>query len=64
MSCSQRLVYYDVDQFGDKIQLTTTSVFSAVQGAQASTIAYKNSQNVIERMARVSYRHLIASNVF
>ncbi|KAI0719220.1 thioredoxin-domain-containing protein [Fomitopsis betulina] len=46
------LVFYDVDQFGDKIQLTTTSVFSALQGAQASTIAYKHSQNIVERMAR------------
>ncbi|KAH9843500.1 thioredoxin-domain-containing protein [Rhodofomes roseus] len=47
-----RLVYYDVDQYGEKIQLTTTSVFSAVQGAQAATIAYKHSENIVERLAR------------
>ncbi|KZT63979.1 thioredoxin-like protein [Daedalea quercina L-15889] len=47
-----RLIYYDVDQYGKKIQLTTTSVFSTVQGAQAATIAYKHSENLVERMAR------------
>ncbi|KAH9920797.1 thioredoxin-like protein [Fomitopsis serialis] len=46
------LVYYDVDQYGAKIQLTTTSVFSAIQGAQAATIPYKHSENIVERMAR------------
>ncbi|KZT13191.1 thioredoxin-domain-containing protein [Laetiporus sulphureus 93-53] len=47
-----RLVYYDADQLGERIQLTPTSVFSAITGARNATIPYKHSANIVERMAR------------
>ena len=50
----QRLIYYDVDQRGQKIALSSTSIFSVINGAQAGTISYKNSENIVERFARVS----------
>lgn len=48
-----RLVYWDTDQFGETISLTSASVFSAVNGAMKGTIPYKHSENAIERLARV-----------
>ncbi|KAL4241266.1 hypothetical protein ABKN59_000026 [Abortiporus biennis] len=46
------LVYYDADQYGDKIQLNSMSIFSAIHGAQSATIPYKHSENIVERLAR------------
>lgn len=51
----QRLVYWDVDQFGSKIALSAKSIFSAVTGALNGTISYKHSENFVERMARVCH---------
>ncbi|KAI0759740.1 thioredoxin-domain-containing protein [Trametes elegans] len=46
------LVYYDTDQFGEPIKLTSASLFSAINGAAKGTIAYKHSENAVERLAR------------
>ncbi|OCH93224.1 thioredoxin-domain-containing protein [Obba rivulosa] len=54
-----RLVYYDVDQFGVPIELSQTSIFSAVNGALSRTIPYKHSENFVERMARYLNGRLI-----
>ncbi|KAH9927854.1 thioredoxin-domain-containing protein [Amylocystis lapponica] len=58
------LVYYDVDQLGDKIQLTSTSVFSAVNGALTGTIPYRHSENVVERLARYLNGKLMTVEVY
>lgn len=50
----QHLVYYDVDQHGETIQLNSASIFSTINGALAGTISYKHSENMVERFARVS----------
>jgi protein disulfide-isomerase len=49
----QRLLYYDQTQSGQVIKLTSTSIFSVVDGALAGTLTAKHSENRIERMARV-----------
>ena len=49
----QRLVYYDVDQFGEKIALSLTSISRVVEGALKGTVSYKHSENFVERAARV-----------
>lgn len=51
---SQRLIYYDVDQLGEKLKLSPTSIISTLEGALAGTIPYKNSENIVERSVRVS----------
>jgi len=54
-----RLVYYDTDQLGERIKLSPESVISALNGALASTISYKNSENIVERMARYINNKLV-----
>ncbi|KAI0368478.1 thioredoxin-domain-containing protein [Pilatotrama ljubarskyi] len=46
------LLYYDTDQFGETIKLTSASLFSAINGAMKGTIPYKHSENSVERLAR------------
>jgi thioredoxin domain-containing protein 5 len=49
----QKLIYYDADRFGKSIKFTSSaSIFSAVEDAAAGKSTYKNSENVIERIAR------------
>ncbi|KAJ6612649.1 thioredoxin-like protein [Mycena sp. CBHHK59/15] len=48
----QSLKYYDTDQSGTPIKLTSPSIFSAVEGAASGTIKSKDSENFVERMAR------------
>ncbi|KAI0951633.1 hypothetical protein AcV7_007680 [Taiwanofungus camphoratus] len=59
-----RLVYYDTDQFGEKIQLTPNSIFSAINGALNATISYKHSENIVERMARYLNDKLTSTEVY
>ncbi|CCL99003.1 uncharacterized protein FIBRA_01011 [Fibroporia radiculosa] len=59
-----RLVYYDKDQFGEDIQLTSTSIFSAIHGAAGGTIPYKHSENMVERMARYLNAKLTATETY
>ena len=49
----QRLAYYDTDQSAHSIQLTSTSIFSAIEGVSNGHIRPKHSENVLERFARV-----------
>jgi len=48
----QRLVYYDKDVNGNKIQLTSESLLSAVTGVLSGKISYRHSENFVERFAR------------
>ncbi len=52
-SASQRLVYFDVDPFGEKVTLTAASLFPTINGAATGTLAYRHSENIVERLARV-----------
>ncbi|KAJ3525527.1 hypothetical protein NM688_g8390 [Phlebia brevispora] len=47
-----RLIYYDVDQHGEKIKFNSGSIFSTINGAFAGTVSYKHSENIVERLAR------------
>jgi len=47
-----RLVYYDTDQSGQPVRLTSTSIFSAIEGISNGRIKPKHSENVVERFAR------------
>ena len=49
----QRLVYYDVDPFGEPVKLTPASLFPTINGAARGTLSYKHSENIVERLARV-----------
>jgi hypothetical protein len=49
----QVLKYYNTEQSDAPIKLTSPSIFSALEGATSGTIAPKNSENFVERMARV-----------
>ncbi|KAJ6571983.1 protein disulfide isomerase [Mycena capillaripes] len=48
----QVLKYYDVDQSGAPIKLTSPSIFSALEGAANGSTKPKESENFVERMAR------------
>ncbi|KAI8984891.1 thioredoxin-domain-containing protein [Trametes punicea] len=58
------LVYYDTDQFGDTIQLTSASLFSAINGAVKGTISYKHSENIVERLARYLNQKLVSLETY
>ena len=49
----QRLIYYDTDPLGEKVTLTTSSLFATIHGAARGTLKYRNSENFVERVARV-----------
>ncbi|KAF5387700.1 hypothetical protein D9615_000009 [Tricholomella constricta] len=49
----KRLVYYDRDTVDSRIKLSSTpSLFAAVEAAASGKLAYKNSENAVERLAR------------
>ena len=50
----QQLIYYDVDASGAKIAPTASSIISTLEGILSGSIAYKNSENILERLVRVS----------
>ncbi|KAI0655239.1 thioredoxin-domain-containing protein [Cubamyces menziesii] len=54
------LIYYETDQFGDSIKLTSASLFSTINGAAKGTIPYKHSENIVERLARYLNNKLVA----
>ncbi|OSD01995.1 thioredoxin-domain-containing protein [Trametes coccinea BRFM310] len=58
------LVYYETDQFGEPIRLTSASLFSAINGAAKGTIPYKHSENIVERLARYLNQKLISLETF
>ncbi|TFK35040.1 protein disulfide isomerase [Crucibulum laeve] len=48
-----KLIYYNEDRNGEPIKLTNAnSIFSAVEDAAAGKLSYKNSENLVERVAR------------
>ncbi|THH16918.1 hypothetical protein EW146_g3797 [Bondarzewia mesenterica] len=47
-----KLIYYDTEPSGDKIQLSSTSILAALKGALSGGYRAKHSENVVERMAR------------
>ena len=47
-------MYYDKDPLGERVQLTSASLFPTINGAARGTLAYKHSENFVERLARVS----------
>lgn len=52
---AQRLVYYDKDPADAFIKIaSSTSLFAAAEAAASGKLAYKNSENMVERLARVS----------
>ncbi|KAI0773638.1 thioredoxin-like protein [Fomes fomentarius] len=55
-----RLVYYDTDPFGESVKLTAASLFPTINGAANGTLAYKHSENVVERLARYLNNKLVS----
>jgi hypothetical protein len=50
----QNLVYYDVEPYGSKIQLTYSSIVSTLESIVKGTVNAKHSENFFERTIRVS----------
>ncbi|KAG6816905.1 hypothetical protein H0H87_001858 [Tephrocybe sp. NHM501043] len=49
----KRLVYWDKDEDEDRLKITSSkALFAAVEDAVAGKIPYKNSENLVERIAR------------
>ncbi|KAJ8517439.1 hypothetical protein ONZ45_g5366 [Pleurotus djamor] len=48
----KNLIYYDQDELGQPIKLTSFSLFSAIHGVHTNSIPYKHSENLVERTAR------------
>ncbi|RPD62164.1 thioredoxin-domain-containing protein [Lentinus tigrinus ALCF2SS1-7] len=59
-----RLVYYDTDPFGEAVKLTASSLFPTINGAARGTLAHKNSENFVERLARYLNNKLIALELY
>ncbi|KAJ7669258.1 protein disulfide isomerase [Mycena polygramma] len=60
----QVLKYYDTEQTGAPIKLTSPSIFSALEGAANGTIKSKNSENFVERMARYLNAKVTATEAY
>ncbi|EPQ59737.1 thioredoxin-domain-containing protein [Gloeophyllum trabeum ATCC 11539] len=56
----EKLMYYDTDEHGHKIQLEADSIFSAIDGVRKGTIRAKHSENIVERLARYLNAKMIA----
>ncbi|KAJ7067835.1 protein disulfide isomerase [Mycena amicta] len=60
----QVLQYFDTEQSGGIIKLTSPSIFSALEGAASGTIKAKNSENWVERLARSLNKKMIVIENF
>lgn len=49
----QRLIYYDKDQDGQPIRVTSASIFATLDDVANGTLRAKHSENIVERLARV-----------
>ncbi|KAJ7154694.1 protein disulfide isomerase [Mycena filopes] len=58
------LKYYDSEQDGDRIKLTSQSLFSALEGAASGAIPPKESENFVERMARYLNAKMSATEAY
>ena len=54
----QQLIYYDTNAKGNKIAFDAESITVAVKDVIAGKVSYKNSENIVERMVRVSFSYL------
>jgi len=60
----ERLVYWDSDREHKKIKLSSTSIFSAIVGADQGLIKAKHSENIVERVVRHLNTKLTALETF
>lgn len=51
---SQRLIYFDTTRTGNRLTLDDASVFPALGDAMKGTLSVRHSENIVERVARVS----------
>jgi hypothetical protein len=51
---SQRLVYFDTTRTGSHLTLDDASIFTALGDAMKGTLSVRHSENIVERLARVS----------
>ncbi|KAF8960247.1 thioredoxin domain-containing 5 [Flammula alnicola] len=60
-----KLIYYDSDREGNPIKFTSSgSLFAAIEDAAAGKSAYKNSENFVERIARIINTKMLAIETF
>ncbi|THH32163.1 hypothetical protein EUX98_g2007 [Antrodiella citrinella] len=59
-----KLVYWDSDPHGSKIALNAHSITTAISGASRGTIAYKHSENIVERFARYLNNKMVTVEKF
>lgn len=50
----QRLVYYDQTRAGNRLTLDDASILPALGDAMRGALSMRHSENIIERLARVS----------
>ena len=50
----QRLVYYDQTRAGNRLTLDDASILPALGDAMRGVLSVRHSENIIERLARVS----------
>jgi hypothetical protein len=56
---SQQLIYWKEDKQGDDLKLASTgTLFAAIEDIATGKVSYKNSENIVERLARVGFRLL------
>ncbi|GLB33372.1 putative thioredoxin [Lyophyllum shimeji] len=61
----KRLVYYDQDTTDSRLKLTSSaSLFAAVEAAAAGTLAYKHSENIVERFARYLNHKMVSLETY
>ncbi|KAF7433548.1 hypothetical protein PC9H_005506 [Pleurotus ostreatus] len=48
----KNLIYYDVDENSQPLKLTSASLFTAIDSVHKNKLAYKHSENAVERIAR------------
>lgn len=51
---SQRLVYFDTTRTGSPLTLDDATIFPALGDAMKGTLSVRHSENIVERLARVS----------
>jgi hypothetical protein len=56
MFFSQRLVYFDTARAGGRLTLDEAIIFPALGDAMKGSLSVRYSENIVERIARVSTR--------
>jgi hypothetical protein len=52
---SQRLAYFDTTRAGSRLALDDANIFPALGDAMKGTLRVRYSENIVERVARVSF---------